>query len=78
MKNRKIERTCSQHRDDIVEEVRKSREKTAKRESADPDKFFRENRKIAKRLGIGKSNLKPLKMDFSILRRKKAIGNQAA
>lgn len=62
-------------KDDVVEEVRKSREKSAKREAADPAKFHRETRKLAKKLGIRRSSLKPLKMDFSKLRKK---GNEAA
>ncbi len=59
-------------KDDIVEEVRKSREKSAKREAVDPEKFHRETRKLAKKLGITRSNLKSLKIDFSHLRKKKA------
>ncbi|MGK5088272.1 hypothetical protein WDW86_12000 [Bdellovibrionota bacterium FG-2] len=67
-------------KDDIVEEVRKSREKSAKREAADPKKFHRETRKLAKKLGITRSNLKPVKLDFSRPRKKKgaATDDEAA
>jgi hypothetical protein len=57
-------------KDDIVEEIRTNREKTAQREAANPKKFHQETRKLAKKLGIRKSTLKPLKLDFSKLRKK--------
>ena len=57
-------------KDDIVEEVRRIREQSARRESSDPAKFHREARKLARRLGINKSRLKPRKIDFSRLRKK--------
>ena len=56
MKNRK--------KDDIVEEVRRSREITARREAASLEKFHREVGKLAKKLGIKKSKLKPITIDF--------------
>ena len=57
-------------KDDIVEEVHKMREQTAQREEADPKKFHREVRKLAKKFGIKKSPLKPIKIDLSKLRKK--------
>lgn len=59
-------------KDDIVEEVRKNRERAAKREAANPAKFHRDIRKLATKLGIRRSKLKPLKIDFSRLRKKAA------
>lgn len=57
-------------RDDIVEEVRKSREKSAKKEESDPVKFHRDTRRLAEKLGIKRSTLKPIKLDFSKFRKK--------
>ena len=58
-------------KDDIVEEVEKQ-ERAAKREAANPAKFHRDIRKLATKLGIRRSKLKPLKIDFSRLRKKAA------
>jgi len=62
MKNRK--------KDDIIEEVRASREKVGRLYEENPRKFHQEARKLAKKLGIRRSTLKPLKLDFSKLRKK--------
>lgn len=57
-------------KDEIVEEVRKIRERVAKREAADPEEFHRHARELAKKLGIRRSKLKPIKIDFSRLSKK--------
>lgn len=52
-------------KDDIVEEIRKNREQTAKREAADPEGFHRQMRELAEKLGLRRSKLKPAKIDWS-------------
>ena len=54
----------------MVEEVRKIREAVARREAENPEKFHRDAMKKAARYGIKKSNLKPIKIDFSRLSKK--------
>lgn len=57
-------------KDDIVEEIRANREQASRLEEKDPAKFHREARELAKKLGIRRSTLKPLSIDFSRLRKK--------
>jgi hypothetical protein len=58
-------------KDEIVEEVRKAREEVAREEDADPEKFRRETAALIKKLGMKKSTLKPLKLDLSLLHKKR-------
>ncbi len=65
-------------KDDIVEEVRKIRETLARKEAKNPGKFHRDAMKRAEKLGFKRSTLKPMKIDFSKLHKKKPDTNNEA
>ena len=54
-------------KDDIVEEVRRNRELIARQEEADPEKFHKASKQLAKKLGIKRSPLRPIKIDLARL-----------
>lgn len=51
--------------DEVVNEVRKSREKLLKIIKKDPKKFKRDVEESMKRLGLKYSTIKPIQIDFS-------------
>jgi hypothetical protein len=64
MKNRK--------KDDIIEEVRSNREIAAKHLATNPEQFHEDAQKLAKKFGIKRSKLKPLKINIYLQKKKGA------
>lgn len=64
-------------KDDVVNEVRKSRKKLLKKIKKDPQQFKRDVESSMKRLGLKYSNIKPIEIDFSKLNKKRS-DNEAA
>lgn len=65
--------------DEVVNEVRKSREKLLKIIKKDPKKFKRDVEESMKRLGLKYSTIKPIQIDFSKLNgAKKRSDDEAA
>ncbi len=65
-------------KEDIVEELHKIRETLARKEAQNPGKFHRDAMKRAEKLGFERSTLKPIKIDFSKLNKKKTDTNNEA
>ena len=57
--------------DEIVAEVRKNRELTWKEFKADPSAFKKSSESIMKKLGMEYAPIKPIKIDFSKIARKR-------
>lgn len=65
--------------DEVVNEVRKSREKLLKKIKKNPQKFKRDVEASMKRLGLKYSTIKPIEIDFSKLSHgKKRSDDEAA
>jgi len=61
--------------DIVVNEVRRARAEVARERAKDPKKFHEETRELIQKLGMRKSRLKPIKIDFS--RRAKKVDDAA-
>jgi hypothetical protein len=57
--------------DDVIANVRNNREEASLEYQNDPQKALKEVRALSKKFGIKKSSLKPIKIDFSKLGKKK-------
>lgn len=51
--------------DDVINDLRKARAEVAKERAQNPKKFFKESQQLIEKLGMKKSKLKPIKIDFS-------------
>jgi hypothetical protein len=65
------------NKDDVIVEVRVNRETASKEFQENPAKFTKDAKALAKKLGIKKSPLKAISIDFSRLGKKKK-GDEAA
>lgn len=64
--------------DEVIEEVRRARIEVAKERAKNPKKYHEETQELMKKLGMKKSNLKPIKIDFSKAQKKKKDDQEEA
>jgi hypothetical protein len=66
------------NKDDVIIEVRRARANVAKERAKDPKKFHTDTQQIMQSLGMKKSELKPIKIDFSKFDKKKSESDDEA